>query len=99
MDARAAAPLLPALPAPVKGFKTLIIETSESKETHCEVRHAQTKLEEVTVRSDEGQDDRAVKKALIPGYGKKDMGWLHPQRKLYNEAYKRTTFSIFDLFK
>jgi len=46
-----------------------------------------------------GRMTRAVKKALIPGYGKKDMGWLHPQRKLYNEAYKRTTFSIFDLFK
>ena len=46
-----------------------------------------------------GRMTRAVKKALSPGYGKKGMGWLHPKRKLYNEAYRRTTFSIFDLFK
>ena len=46
-----------------------------------------------------GRATRTVKKALIPGYGKKGMGWLHPKRKLYNAAYKRTTFSLFDLFK
>jgi phage protein len=27
------------------------------------------------------------------------MGWLHPKRKLYNTIYKKTTFSLFDLFK
>lgn len=46
-----------------------------------------------------GRATRAVKKALIPGYGRKGVGWLHPKRKLYNKAYKRTTFSLFDLFK
>lgn len=46
-----------------------------------------------------GRVTRAVKKALIPGYGKKGMGWLHPKRKLYNTVYKKTTFSLFDLFK
>ena len=46
-----------------------------------------------------GRVTRAVKKALIPGYGKKGMGWLHPKRKLYNTIYKKTTFSLFDLFK
>ena len=46
-----------------------------------------------------GRATRTVKKALIPGYGKKGMGWLHPKRKLYDAAYKRTTFSLFDLFK
>lgn len=25
--------------------------------------------------------------------------WLHPKRKLYNTIYKKTTFSLFDLFK
>ena len=30
-----------------------------------------------------GRATRAVKRALIPGYGKKGMGWLHPKRKLY----------------
>ena len=46
-----------------------------------------------------GRATRAVKKALIPGYGQKGVGWLYPKRKLYNKAYKRTTFSLFDLFK
>lgn len=46
-----------------------------------------------------GRATRAVKKALIPGYGKKGVGWLHPKRKLYDAVYKRTTFSLFDLFK
>ena len=38
-------------------------------------------------------------RSLISGYGKKGMGWLHPKRKLYNTIYKKTTFSLFDLFK
>ena len=37
--------------------------------------------------------------SLIPGYGKKGMGWLHTKRKLYNTVYKKITFSLFDLFK
>mgnify|MGYP000255409385 CR=1 FL=1 len=40
-----------------------------------------------------GRATRAVKCALIPGYGKKGMGWLHPKRKLCNTVYKKTTFS------
>ena len=35
-----------------------------------------------------GRATRAVKKALIPGYGKKGMGWLHTKRKLYNTVCK-----------
>ena len=46
-----------------------------------------------------GRVKRAVKRAVIPGYGRKGVDWLHPKRKLYNVAYKRTTFSLFDLFK
>lgn len=43
---------------------------------------------------------RAVKKALIPGYGKKGMGWIkNPKKAAYNVIYKRTSFSLFDLFK
>ena len=42
-----------------------------------------------------GRATCAVKRALIPGYGKKGMGWLHPKRKLYNTIYKKTTFSLF----
>lgn len=36
---------------------------------------------------------REVKKAIIPGYGKKGMGLLkNPKKSLYNKAYKKTTF-------
>lgn len=47
-----------------------------------------------------GRAKRAVKKALIPGYGKKGMGWIkNPKKAAYNKVYKKTTFSLFDLFK
>lgn len=47
-----------------------------------------------------GKEKRAVKRALIPGYGKKGMGWIkNPKKAAYNKAYHRTSFSLFDLFK
>lgn len=47
-----------------------------------------------------GKAKRKLKKALIPGYGKKGIGWLKdPKKAAYNKVYKKTTFSIFDLFK
>lgn len=46
-----------------------------------------------------GRATRAVKKALIPGYGKKGMGILHPRKALYNKIYHKTTFGLKDLFK
>lgn len=47
-----------------------------------------------------GQLNRSVKRAIIPGYGKKGMGWIkNPKKALYNKVYHKTTFSIFDLFK
>lgn len=46
-----------------------------------------------------GRATRAVKRALIPGYGKRGRGWLHPKKKLYNKVYRKTTFSFWDLFK
>lgn len=43
---------------------------------------------------------RAVKKALIPGYGKKGSGWIKgPKKAAYNKIYRKTSFSIRDLFK
>ena len=43
---------------------------------------------------------RRLKKAVIPGYGKKGMGWLkNPKRATYNKVYRKTTFSFWDLFK
>lgn len=47
-----------------------------------------------------GKAKRALKRALIPGYGKKGMGYItNPKKALYNKIYNKTTFSIFDLFK
>ena len=47
-----------------------------------------------------GRVKRAIKKELIPGYGRKGMGWItHPKKALYNKIYHKTTFSIWDLFK
>lgn len=47
-----------------------------------------------------GRATRAVKRALIPGYGKKGMGWLRdPKRAARNAVYQRTTFDVRDLFK
>lgn len=47
-----------------------------------------------------GRAKRAIKKALIPGYGKKGTGWLKdPKKAAYNKVYKKTSFSIWDLFK
>lgn len=47
-----------------------------------------------------GQLKRSVKRAIIPGYGKKGMGWIkNPKKALYNKVYHKTSFSIFDLFK
>ena len=47
-----------------------------------------------------GRAKRAIKRALIPGYGKKGMGWIrNPKKAMHNKIYRKTTFSIFDLFK
>ncbi|WP_053812937.1 hypothetical protein [Enterococcus faecium] len=47
-----------------------------------------------------GKAKRAVKKAVIPGYGKKGTGWIKkPKKAAYNKVYKKTTFSFWDLFK
>lgn len=47
-----------------------------------------------------GQLKRKVKRSINPFYGKKGMGMIRdPKKSLYNKLYKKTTFSIFDLFK
>lgn len=47
-----------------------------------------------------GKAKRAVKKAAVPGYGKKGMGWVKdPKKAAYNKVYNKTSKSIFDLFK
>ena len=42
---------------------------------------------------------RQNKKALIPGYGQKGVGWIkNPKKALYNKVYHKTTFGLSDLF-
>lgn len=43
---------------------------------------------------------RQMKKAIIPGYGRKGMGWMkNPRKAAYNKIYRKTTFSLWDLFR
>ncbi|WP_298845915.1 hypothetical protein [Clostridium sp.] len=47
-----------------------------------------------------GKLKRQMKKAIIPGYGMKGMGYIkNPERAIKNKTYKKTTFSIWDIFK
>ena len=45
-----------------------------------------------------GRATRAIKKAIIPNYGRRGMGWAHPKRKIYNTIYNKTTFDTRKLF-
>ena len=47
-----------------------------------------------------GKWKRQAKKAIIPGYGRKGMGWIrNPGKAAYNTIYRKTTFSLWGLFK
>ena len=47
-----------------------------------------------------GRMKRNIKKAIIPGYGKKGIGWIkNPKKAAYNKIYNKTSFSIWKLFK
>jgi len=46
-----------------------------------------------------GKIKRSAKKAINPLYGKKGIGILNPKKAMYNKVYKKTSFSIFDIFK
>ena len=47
-----------------------------------------------------GRAKRAIKRAIIPGYGRKGMGLLfHPRKSIYNRVYRRTTFGLGDILK
>lgn len=47
-----------------------------------------------------GRLNRAIKRAIVPGYGKKGIGVItNPQKALYNRIYKKTTIGMSDIFK
>lgn len=47
-----------------------------------------------------GRAKRAVKKVLIPGYGKKGMGWIkNPKKAAYNKVYNKSSISLSSILK
>lgn len=47
-----------------------------------------------------GRATRAIKKAVVPGYGVKGTGMIkNPKKAVYNKVYSKTSFSIFDILK
>lgn len=47
-----------------------------------------------------GKLKRSLKKSINPFYGKKGTGLVtNPKKSIYNKVYKKTSFSIFNLFK
>lgn len=47
-----------------------------------------------------GRAKITIKKARIPGYGKKGMGWLrNPKKAAYNKVYNKMSFGLKDLLK
>lgn len=46
-----------------------------------------------------GKLTRRIKKSFVPYYGKKGTGFIkHPRKAVYNKIYRKTTFSIKNLF-
>ena len=47
-----------------------------------------------------GKAKQSVKKALIPGYGKKGIGWIkNPKKAAYNKVYKKMSLGIMEVFR
>ena len=47
-----------------------------------------------------GRAKRAVKRSVIPGYGKKGAGWVkNPKKAAYNKVYKKTSFGLMDILR
>jgi hypothetical protein len=47
-----------------------------------------------------GRAKRAIKRAIISGYGRRGIGLLtNPKKSLYNRVYRRTTFGLGDVLK
>lgn len=47
-----------------------------------------------------GRVKRAMKKSINPIYAKKGIGLItNPKKAVYNKIYKKTSFTLFDIFK
>lgn len=62
-------------------------------------RRAKNKLYKATFGMTPSTAKRKVKKQINPIYGTELSGSLKPKKKIYNKVYKKTSFSIFDIFK
>ena len=57
-------------------------------------------LKKVIKSKTTGAIKRKTKKAVNPLYGKSGMGFVKdPKKSVQNKIYKKTTFSLWDLFK
>ena len=81
-------------------MQRLLQKATKSKEKKVKIGLRKPSLKKSIKARTTGRVKRAVKRAIIPGYGKKGMGWLkNPRKAAYNKVYHKTTFSIWDLFK
>ena len=62
-------------------------------------RRAKNKMWKSTLGVTPSTAKRRMKKQVNPIYGSKLSGSLKPKKKVYNKVYKKTSFSIFDIFK
>ena len=77
-------------------YCVIIIIIKEEKEFVIRVSNLKKSIKARTT----GKIKRKIKKSLIPGHGKKGMGWVKdPKRATYNKVYDKTSFSLFDLLK
>lgn len=62
-------------------------------------RRAKNKLFKATIGVTPSTAKKRVKKSVNPIYGTTLSGNLKPKKKVYNKVYKKTSFSIFNIFK
>lgn len=70
------------------------------KRSDYEIRNENTQYKKSIKAQTTGKVKRQIKKATVPTYGKKGTGAIkNPKKAVYNKAYKKTTFSFWNLFK
>ncbi len=62
-------------------------------------RRAKNQLWKSTVGATPATMKKRAKKQINPIYNTKTSGNLKPKKKVYNKVYKKTSVSIFDIFK
>ena len=79
----------------IKGLKNKVVERA-----HMKVGIRKPSIKKSIKARTTGKAKRALKKAVIPGYGKKGTGWIKdPKRAAYNKVYNKTTIGVDDLIK